>query len=873
MAKKKKRRQPNRSGPPVTLSPERVFDQAQQALDDGKFRDALTHFKALLKRGDRSEWRAGLAVAYLGRAGELAAKGMHKEALAIGEVRRELCPEAPPDPRHVVLLLRAGRVGDAMAAYRSAEKTLKPAELALLNAEFAALHLGSDDLGLGTALDAQHPIIAHGVAARFALEAWCRGDDESAAQAVAGIPFRSPYRDWVSIIKALLKHQQQPAAATQQLARVAPDSPFAGVVDAVRIALLPDAELQQALVAAGETTQRFATALRGWSEARLALWRELQALGSVPRANDLLKLMWRHRKALGEAWIRRQSLPLLTAEFPRSLKRSPLVGSARPNDLDKFLIAAWYEEADGFSEAVFDAWQDVIDHLYHRSQPAPGSDDALRIALIQRRLDSRWNMLSYPQGPYDESNLAGEALRYLHQSIHLDPDYQPTYTRLIALYRDKRDLKQARPILEQALARWPDDPPVLIEALETAVSGGAFKKAAGFARRILALDPINSTAKASLLVAHMAHARKQLRKGRIDLALKELQAAEEWAQGVRAEGRLAVLRGFVTLDEDPKTGAALLREAIDALGAGLSAQLTLALEAERLDRRLGPLVNRIGLTKVKQPGIDDLLEFLCGLREALDAGHTLTSATRAYFEPALKRAAGLALTRGDAEGACETLRRGALDGARLAHARAAAKRWPDAPVFELHAFEARFRGHRSQVKKADLQRLEKALARAKETGEMRVALRLGELLDEYALMPNFADPFGRGDEFDPFDPVDPPPPGARALFDEVGMEGMLDMLDRSAEGGAELRSLQQQLSPEHFRAVFEAILSGAPMEVVMDIIHSAPPPSKAAPRGRKPKARKAVTGKPSPPNAAPGSDDNTDPDDECRAPVQLDLFK
>jgi len=81
--------------------------------------------------------------------------------------------------------------------------------------------------------------------------------------------------------------------------------------------------------------------------------------------------------------------------------------------------------------------------------------------------------------------------------------------------------------LEQARIRWPENMRILEVALDTAIEAGAFKKAAGIAREMLALDSINSGVRERLVEAHLAHARKQIPKGRLDLARKELAQAGE----------------------------------------------------------------------------------------------------------------------------------------------------------------------------------------------------------------------------------------------------------------------------------------------------------------------------------------------------------
>ncbi len=818
-------------------------------MDAGQFRAAIADFKVLLKGAEHPEWREALASAYLGRARELAAKGMLKEALAIGEVRRQLCPGAPLDLEHLGLLLRSGHNAEALSLYRQAATSLDPQALAQVRSRLAALYL-SGVSGLEDGLPPDDPVIAHGAPARVALDSWCRGEDEAAVQSLADIPFRSPYRDWVQVLKALIKAPADAAAAQALLQRVPADSAFASLAGAAGLALLPASAFPDALGRSGEAAQRFAAVLRGWPERRLKLWGELRHAGVAVKG--LAVVMNRHRKALGEEWVRRHGLRLLVDGFPHSLDHSPVFGGRRPTPFEQDLVEAWRAEEEGDPWDVLDIWRDLIRHLCHPVDPPPGSDDALRIALIQRRLDSHWHLLHQPEDPHAPEQLASAARFQLEQSLHYDPDDLPTHIRLISHHRADNRLRDARQLLDQALSRWPEDVDLLGEALETAVAGGAFKKAAGFARRVLELDPINTRARDNLLEAHLAHARKQLLKGRADLVKRELVAAEEWARGEKAKARLELLRGFLALDGDRQSGEAQLQILVERLGGGIRAQLALALEAVRLGRVLGTFMKKLGLPRVKQPQREDLMGFLRDLREQLDAGDEIPREVPAFFAPALKRAAGLELAQQECEAACETLRRCALQPARLAHARAALKRWPGLPVFELHAFEAKHAGHYWNARDVELERMQDALIQAKSDGDMRTAHRIAELLEQVTYMPPCGPPLPRG-------VAEEPPPDLLALVEMIGVEGLLDLMHHSGGIDPQLREMERQLGREGMLKMLEAMLNGTAPGANFD-----PPPR------RKPRKRgKQSAG----PTVTDGKGGGRDATDDFPGPDQLDLFE
>jgi tetratricopeptide (TPR) repeat protein len=823
-----------------SLSPAQIAASARQALSSGQFRDAISRFKELLKREPRAEWRAGLAAAYQGRARELTAKDMLKEALAIWKNLQHLCGDTPTDPEHVALLLRMGRTVEALRAYREAVGATGTKELAVLRTAFAARYLAGES-GLDAALEPDDPVIAHGAAARDALGAYCRGDDAALEQALGRIPFRSPYRDWVQILKALAKLHEHPAGARELLGRIAPDSAFAPLQRAAQLVLLPEEDFLRALSQSTEREQQFAAILRGWSEQRLTLWRDLAKASDPPPAKLVLEWMRRHRDAIDEPWAHKRGLRLLIDGFPRNMSWISRWPGGRPSPLEQDLVAAWAAEEQSHPWQIWEAWMDVVGHLRRPSDPRAGSEDALRIALIQRRLADRWQML---EGPLRE-----QMEEQLEKSLSFDPKDRATYVRLIGHYRRRRELKDARRLLDEALKHFPQDILVLNEALETAVAGEAFKKAAGFGQRILEIDPINRRARESLFEAYLSHTRKQIRKHRADLARKQLAAAAEWARGEAAAARTELLEGFLVFDgEDPKAGAAMLRQCTERLGSGLTGRLELALEAARLGHSPTELIKDLGLVKVREPEKADLLAFCSRLRETHEAGTAIPGESLEPFVSELKAGSKLNLSRAESEAVCEALRHSQLDSIRQAYARAALKRWRKLPIFEFHAFESKYEGRYWEVSGADFNRLERAWNRAREAGDTRTAHRIQELLREAEPVPP---PFFHrgGPEESAHEMI--------SMFEEMGLDALLDLLQNGPEGD-QYKEMERRLGPNRVLELFEELLGAG-----SDSLDSPPFPM-PSPKGRRSGRRK-------PKRRASDGDEDSAPDQPDSD--QRDLFK
>ncbi|MEA3250473.1 MAG: hypothetical protein U9Q35_02650 [Pseudomonadota bacterium] len=803
MSKKRNKRSARNKASPAALPSTALESSAREALQRGRYRDAIAHFKLLLKREPQATWHEGLAQAYEGRARNLIEKGMLKEALVMWENRHRLGDVAPLRRDHIALLLRLGRVREALELFNQAAGTLPPDALAALRAQLAACYL-SGETEILERLAPEDPVVVHGEAAQAALAAYCSGDDAALEQALAVIPFRSPYRDGVQIFKALQHLAEQPDQALALLARVPAESAFAPLHQAVELALAPEQELTSRLADAGEITRRFALTLRGWPPERQALFDEARRLGDEPPPKALLQFLYRHRGRLGDAWVQERGRRLLIDAAPQSLEWPREAGGRPLSKAEMVQVGAWQAERQrGDPWYTLQCWELLAQHLESNHSPAPGSDQALRIALVLRRFDQQSDLLAYTTPSPEPDALDRAAAHLVERSLDYDPDAPQVYLRLIAYHLRGKELKAARRLLEPALARWPDDTQVLTAALDTAVAGGAFKKAAGFARRILALDPINKTARERLVKAHLAHARKQICNARPDLARQELERAGAWDQHGRFRTRRDIVEGLTTLATDAQAGASALRAANQRLGDGFTGRLIIGLEAAAVGRTPKALFADLGLSKPRTPDREDLMACLAQLREHLDSGARLPPQVATYFETALKGAARLEFSFQEFESACETLRRCHWETPRQAFAQAALKRWKDAPVFAWHAFEAKYQGAPWQASTTDVRRLERALEQAREQGDMRSVQRLLEVLEPLMM---------------PFEPP-PLPPGLEQelgpdalpmLIDLVGLDKLLDMLGLSREMKRQLKEVERQVGRQALVELLGAMIGGEP---------------------------------------------------------------
>lgn len=831
---RKRKKQKHQSKSKLPSQPQALRQGGLDAAEAQRFRDAIAHFKALGKAEPESDWRTLLQHAYLCRAGELEAKGMLKECLAIYQNRQQLSPQAAYHPAHIQLLLRLGHSAEAAKALNRAVKTLPASELAGLRARLAVELLAGNDELAGMLAD-DDPILSQNEVATRALQAYVCADSRRLEQALAEIPFRSPYRDFAIILKALVRAETDRSGAAAQLAHIDSASAFSTLAAAARLALLPETEFNAGLKLAGPNTRRFAASVRGWSLARLALWDKLQQPGaSEPRS--MFNVLQRQQQQLGSDWTRRWQLRLMQPDFPDSLR---WLGGQWPA-YEKALLNAWRSEQFGDEWDIVDSWIAVLDHLEAGGPVKPGSDQALRMALIQRRLVEKWRLLddnagnSYADAWEDDLGLT--VLRGLEQSLELDPDYQPSYVLLIQHYHRTNQLKAARAVLESAQARWPGAIEVLLAALDVAVAGGAFKKAAGLARRILEIDPINRDARQRLVAAHLSHARKQAAKARDDLLIKELDAARDWANDPGLHRQIALVDGcaglHTTNKQDRERAKEVLLGVVRELVDGINARLLIALEAGRQGRPFDQIVRKLGLKALKQIEKPDLLEFVRQLRawveQRTEPGANPDARVEldlhSYFSPVLERAAKLTLNQAEADIVCEGLARAGFNQSRRRFADVALKRWPGQPLFEYHSCAAELadRGFYWQSRRDMdncLARLEPALRRAREEDDRGTVHRIEELLFKLDPGPNPGYMHGPDDD-DAWDGTTPPAEFT-ALIEEFGIDGIIDIL-RQGELGSMIDAIEKNMGPKKSKEILGQLINQElPPEVMDGLIEEA----------------------------------------------------
>lgn len=682
---------------------------AEEALHAARYKEAIEHYKELLKVERNPAWVANLAQAYAGRATQLAEKDMLKEALALWRTRSQICGTSLGQGPYLGWLVQSGDWEQVMGLLSSAESL--SAELrAHTEIQLARVALVAPDAVLQK-LPPDSPLVQHRAVALGALAAYAAGDHAAMNAHLSNIPFRSPYRDLRAILKAFALLHTDIAQAAAAIDRIPRDGPFEPMAAALRVCVLPGVQWLAALGKLDKETRALVLDIKGCPPEQRLVVSELSMLRDQPVA--LYDWLVRHRQQFQLSDATQLCLRLLP-HVPDRLKTfranfAPLAAAEHAR------ILALSAELKGNPDQAEENWQDFINSTISE-EPRQRAQSAL--------------VLNHVADSHNHSGKPGELCKHgidlLAQSLDLDGQDRGTHLKLIrALRMDGTAPKELRNRIEKAVAQFPNDPEVLMEAVQSASDSGAHKKAVGLAKRILEIDPINSKVRGIIGQACLSQARKHLIAKKSDGAQRELEEAGRWLRTTSERGAIKLLQVFASEGADKED--ALLREAVADLGGGLVGIFHLLLETARTKRNARTFIRRAGADFGATPSTAEVVALAYALNASSDHDKILSGALTPLQEM-LIRATKLEFTQPEQVLVCEALHR---RGERLLsrrYAEAALRRWPGRPIFVCLRAEAIYGDNRRRMPEREILALEDARDLAESQSDKRTASRLDALL-------------------------------------------------------------------------------------------------------------------------------------------------
>lgn len=560
-------------------------------------------------------------------------------------------------------------------------------------------------------------------ASREALAAWVNG--AAAAEVdrhLQRIPLRSAFRPIRLLLNCLITLPPDPERTRRLLETIEPGSPFFPFRQAVEAAVRAgpglDADAWHRLT---PMQQAFAAETSGLHAAAV---QSLGRLSTASRGGPAALFAWLLKQAdLPQDEVKSACLNLLPQVPDRVPQFETRFGPL--SQLDRHRVQALAAEALGDWRSVERSWSLAA----RLTGAAEDRTSRLSSGVIYRHLAHLASLHPEIEGGDDGD---GEIF-YLERSGDADPDHIPTVLERMAHYRTEGREKDWHRLAEEAAQRFPEDSQVLLQASQSAVARRAYKKAAGFARRLLKIDPINPGVRRQMIELQLAHARKQMRAKRPDLAAKELSEAAEWDRPDAPSGLLRIARGLVALQSgETEQADAWLREGVTLAGGGVAGWFRAVLEAELMRCTGGDaLWLRKELARARQapPTKESVMTIVSALGQ-VGAGENkrALSGLLLGMHDWLLQGAGIIWSAAEFQSLADVFVR--FDAFELlgTYARAARRREPANPEWRFHEIAARTRGNGDAMTMAETNELDAMAQAASERRDFHAVKRITRFL-------------------------------------------------------------------------------------------------------------------------------------------------
>ena len=770
-----------------TMAPGMLADSGVEAMRLGRFKDAIEAFKQLIRQDPQTCWRERLADAYAGRARTLADKGMFKEAAVVLENTQASDGMVRDPALYLVCLIRQGRHEKAARlalkyAEREREAAGPVAEIA------AALSLAAPSVAQPvTTHDSAWMTLAR--AALAALDAWVQGKPACEVNSLlTHIPLHSPFGPLRLILKYLVMPREAAKKATGLLRKIPPESTFGSWRVAAEAAFTDNASsLLEQWDRLSPEQRAFVADIRGLpadAAERLGQILAAERLGPAALIALLIKPdLQVPTDALRAACL--DLLPLIPGMMQQFERRfGPL------SSLERNRALALSAEAD-------DRWQDAQRHwnavVTSLSGPL-GSDARLAQAVVLRHLA---DLARHHPELEVESEYAGVA-HYLERSLETDPDHLPTMLMLIDHHREADNRRAWHHLAEEAVQRFPESTAVLLHAVDAAVARNAYKKAAGFARRLLQLDPINQSVRERMIELQLAYARQQMRASRADLAAKALSQASEWERADAPNLELRIGQALVSYHDENSAAEAQLRQAVKLGGGGTLGWFRAALEAALMgwtDQRRQLIHRELAAAQMIDPGREEILSLMAvlGQREVRE-GKRVIGSLLWRIDQWLLRGANVAWAETEFRTIAACLHDLKAFDALSTYAREAMRRNPDDSTAGFHRIVAQTKGNSDRLS----ERQENAVFELLDDAECRHDHQLASRIRSFLA----------GDSA-------PRRGAAGAMADEIRQIDMAQLLDQAA-------ARIPMLPEKDVRNLVNEFGLGRTIEMLADVMHDSP---------------------------------------------------
>ncbi len=562
----------------------------------GSYKEAIELYKTLLKTTEKPEWRQTLAQCYLQRSLSFAAKGMVKEAVVLWESYIQNSAASPAYfDYYLAWLLQANDVAKAKK-YLQQLTTPQLDEQYPVLASILGLLIITSKPEIQALLPQDSVFIKHLVIVQAALAAYWAGQYETVETQLQQLPFRSAFKDFRTLLKAVIAFPEAKENAQAQLAKIAAESPYHNMAKSLLACTRDGSALVKDLSQLTQKQAQLVGAAKKFNKKQLELLDVV--LKQKARLSDKLKfnLTLQYQSLFGDEWSRRYCYSAL-ATYSAG-QRDFIKHFGQWDEFEECRLKALsYERKGNLHDALY-YWKRGV-AILQKQEPL----ENLKIALLMRHIASKEHPLS-------------ETIAWLEDSLDYDPDDRETYLKIVKYYENApQQADNLKQWLDNSIEKFPQDIDFLLSAVNDATRRQAFEESVQYARAVLRIDPVNVPAKQALFNSHLAHIRTLIKSKQFQRLDKEMQDIQSLALSKRDQLMVAVMQGFCLFAQaktDKSQGTTQIADSVQQLYPELlTAHFYAMMEASLMGLPLATVIKTLPtLTKDYAVSPHELTQFI-----------------------------------------------------------------------------------------------------------------------------------------------------------------------------------------------------------------------------------------------------------------------
>jgi hypothetical protein len=534
----------------LPTSVEVLEEQATILTSAGKYKDAIRLYKKLLQRQSHEQWHKQLAYCYCQSSFANAAKDKVHEAIGLWQNYSQLSePPYQGYDQYLSWLIQTQNLAKVHECLRE----LTAQQLEHQYPAFAAL--------LGMLIISNYPdflkdipkdsyFVKDARLVQSALQAYQENQLQTVEKILRQLPYRSAFRDFRTLLKAVLLGASSHEAARAVINKIPLDSVYASSARLIYICTLSGADLAMAMASLTHQQRELVAKIVCLTDSQFDLIERLNQLNDRRsdkiQFNLVLEFTSHDRPELSKSFC----LAML-GRYPNGQREFKKVFGPVDKFEENRIKALTHESNNNDYDARYH-WQECIKALAEK-----GSGQGLKIALILRHIAKK---------QADETRI-----QTLNTSLKYDPDDRDSALDVLNyLSQHAEKAVSYKKWLRQCSAKFPQDIAVLTIATQNAISNNDQKKASQYAQKILIIDSLNIFAKDVLFAIYLSNARRLMLSRKYRLAGRKLQQAEALKIAKNDKLQTQLLRGYLKFTgKDKQQGQQLIIDSLNKLHTSL----------------------------------------------------------------------------------------------------------------------------------------------------------------------------------------------------------------------------------------------------------------------------------------------------------------